>query len=707
MKKITYVLFALLVTLSAVFTNPTSSNASNDYTRLSGSTRLDTALQISKTGWPNGLESTEKSVVLARADDPADALAAASLSGTKDAPILLTYPNKLDNSILSELSRLGAKKIYILGGTGAISNNVENLLKSKGYQTQRVKGSDRFKTAEAINNVAGTSKKPKAIIANGVTVADALSASATSAINEIPIYLATKDSMRVQLPSNIKEVDIFGGTAAISAGIENQLKSKGIKVNRISGKTRYETSVKAATNLKINSNNIILVRGESVNKSKQDYPDAVAASGLANKLNAKVLLIHPTRSQDITKSYLAGKTLNTIVLGGKVAISDAALQGLGYDTPGQLTVHFIDVGQGDSILVQTQGKTLLVDGGNRSAGQKVVSYLKKAGITSIDYLIATHPDADHIGGLIDVLNSFKVGKVLDSGLTHTSQTYFEYLQIIDRKNIPFEVPSVGSNFTLNKEIGFNILNNGNGYNENNDGSVVAKVTYDKVSFLLTGDATIKSEQKMLSRSGNLQATFLKVGHHGSDTSTSQAFLNAVNPKEAILSYGKNSYGHPDSSVVNRLKNKKVKLYSTYQSGDIVVTTDGSTYSINAKPWTGNGNGDTTNPKPTPPSEPATTGKLDITGLDLDKEIVTIKNIDTKDIKMDGWKLVSVVGNQTFKFPSGYVLKKGATVKIVSGRGAVNNPPSQLLWTTGYIWNNSGDTATLYDPQGKKIDTLAK
>src|SRR5690606_14724480 len=175
-------------------------------------------------------------------------------------------------------------------------------------------------------------------------------------------------------------------------------------------------------------------------------------------------------------SYLAGKTLNTIVLGGKVAISDAALQGLGYDTPGQLTVHFIDVGQGDSILVQTEEKTLLVDGGNRSAGQKVVAYLKKAGITSIDYLIATHPDADHIGGLIDVLQSIPVGRVLDSGLSHTSQTYLDYLHVVDQKNIPLEVPNVGSQFTLSKGISFTILNNGNGYNENNAGSIVAKVT---------------------------------------------------------------------------------------------------------------------------------------------------------------------------------------------------------------------------------------
>src|SRR5690606_17474624 len=163
MKKYFCFFLAIVITLSTILFNPSSHDAASDYTRLSGSTRLDTALQISKTGWPNGLESSEKAVILARADDPADALAAASLSGTKDAPILLTYPNKLDNSILTELSRLGAQKVYILGGTGAISNTVESQLQSNGYQTQRVQGPDRFKTAEAINVVAETAQKSKAI----------------------------------------------------------------------------------------------------------------------------------------------------------------------------------------------------------------------------------------------------------------------------------------------------------------------------------------------------------------------------------------------------------------------------------------------------------------------------------------------------------------------------------------------------------------
>ncbi|MGD7021793.1 cell wall-binding repeat-containing protein [Rossellomorea vietnamensis] len=700
MKKVSIIFLVFLLALSSTLFSPIPSEASSSPTRLSGDNRLGTALHVSKTGWSAGLTTTEKSVVIARADDPADALAAASLAGVKDSPILLTYPEKLDNSVLNELNRLGAKKVYLLGGTAAISSNVDKTLKSKGYSVQRVAGAGRYQTASKINEVAGTSKGTKAILANGQTVADALSASATSSINEIPIYLSTKNELQVALPSNIKQVDIYGGTAVISEAVENKLKSKGITVRRISGSNRYATSVAAANQLNISSDKIILVRGESVKADKQDYPDAVAASGLANKLNAKVLLVHPSKGNSSSKSYLNGKNLNTYVLGGKSAVSNRALSDLGYDTPSDLLVHFIDVGQGDSTLIETQGKTVLIDGGKRTAGDKVVAYLKKAGITSIDYLVATHPDADHIGGLIDVLNQIKVGRVLDSGITHTSQTYLDYLKLIDSKNISFEVPTVGKVFTIDTGINLKVLNNGKGYSDNNEGSIVTKLSYDNVSFMLTGDATTKSESIMMERFNlsDIRSTFLKVGHHGSSSSTSQAFLNEVNPKVGILSYGDNSYGHPTSEIVSRLRNKNVALYSTHDSGDIVVDTDGSSYTINASPFTGGGEKE-------PPSDP--TGKIDITGLDLSEEIVTLKNIDSKDIPMDGWKLVSTVGNQTFKFPSNFVLKKGKSVKIVAGRGAVNNPPSQLLWSNAYIWNNSGDSAVLYDPQGKKIDQLAK
>jgi putative cell wall-binding protein len=312
-----------------VYTVDGIGNGVGTYNRLSGQTRLDTAIEVSKKGWPNRLNSTEKSVILARADNPADALAASSLSGVKEAPILLTYSTKIDQSVLDELNRLNAQKIYILGGQAAIQSEVENKLVDLDYSVERVHGATRFETAARINEVAGTSTSTKAIIANGYTVADALSASADAAINGVPIYLSNKNQLPVNLPSSVSSVDIYGGTAVISDVLETQLESKGITVHRISGKNRYATSVAGAMNLNETDSNIILVRGESTSSTKQDFPDAVAASALAKRMNAEILLVHPTRDIAAIKTYLQGKNLDAYVLGGEAAISTQVLKNLG------------------------------------------------------------------------------------------------------------------------------------------------------------------------------------------------------------------------------------------------------------------------------------------------------------------------------------------------------------------------------------------
>lgn len=270
----------------------------------------------------------------------------------------------------------------------------------------------------------------------------------------------------------------------------------------------------------------------------------------------------------------------------------------------EMFAHFIDVGQGDSILIQTpNGKTVLIDGGKKSAGDKVVAYLKKAGVTTIDLLVATHPDADHIGGLVDVLNAFTVIKVLDSGKEHTTDTYLEFLSLIDSKNIPYQVPSTGHEENLEPAINIQVLNSGDqGSSDNNENSIVLRMTYNNISFLLTGDATTDIEEEMMTRF-NVKSTILKAGHHGAGTSTSQPFVNAVKPEVAILSYGENnSYGHPVSEVVNRLNVVGAKLYSTALSGDIVVRTDGQTYTIFSKPWN-NSPAPTPEPIPTPQPTP--------------------------------------------------------------------------------------------------------
>ncbi|WP_406944502.1 S-layer homology domain-containing protein [Halobacillus sp. SY10] len=267
-----------------------------------------------------------------------------------------------------------------------------------------------------------------------------------------------------------------------------------------------------------------------------------------------------------------------------------------------LEVHFIDVGQGDSTLIESpSGKTILIDGGRKSAGQEIVDYLSSAGINTIDLLVATHPDADHIGGLIDVLEQMKVNKVLDSGKSHTTDTYMEYLTLIDEKDIPFKEAYTGEMLNFDDVLDIKVLNSKHSSNDNNDSSVVLKVTHGEIDFMLTGDAPTDIETEMVSRF-DIEAEILKVGHHGASNSTSQAFVNEVDPEVGILSYGENSYGHPNSTVVNRLWNAGTKLYSTCDAGTITVSTNGTSYDVNANEFDGSDEC-TTPSNPDPDSDP--------------------------------------------------------------------------------------------------------
>lgn len=257
------------------------------------------------------------------------------------------------------------------------------------------------------------------------------------------------------------------------------------------------------------------------------------------------------------------------------------------NTKNDMKVHYLDVGQGDSTFIELpNGKTILIDAGTQTAGQKIVSYLKKAGITTIDLIVATHPHADHIGGLIPVLEELKVNKVLDSGVNHTSQTYLNYLKLIDENDIPFEIAKRDAKITLDSDVEILVLTNGvdgETVNNLNDYSVSLKITYDDVSFLFTGDLEGDTEKELAQYYGNkLKSDFYQVGHHGSDTSSAQELLDVVAPKVAVFSYGEgNSYGHPHKEVLDRLYAMNVETYFT-PTGNVIVTTDGVTYTIDGE-----------------------------------------------------------------------------------------------------------------------------
>ncbi len=250
------------------------------------------------------------------------------------------------------------------------------------------------------------------------------------------------------------------------------------------------------------------------------------------------------------------------------------------NTP-QLVMSVIDVGQGDSILVEfPNGQDLLVDAGPRSAGQDVVSYLKKRNISRINILVATHPHEDHIGGMQDVLASFPVDKVWDSGYSHGSRTQENFLQTIKDKGIRFGMPKAGfsqmvGDAKLEVLAPVRALSGTN--SDANNNSVVLRISYKQTSFLLTGD--MESEERSTVSSWP-ETTVLKVAHHGSRNGTDKYFLSALSPKFAIISCARgNSYGHPHASTLSALKGAGIKIYDTEDVGTIVLSSDGKNVNV--------------------------------------------------------------------------------------------------------------------------------
>lgn len=369
----------------------------------------------------------------------------------------------------------------------------------------------------------------------------------------------------------------------------------------------------------------------------------------------------------------------------------------------EMRVHFIDVGQGDSIFIESpNGKTMLVDGGVKGAGQKVVSYLKELGVNKLDIVVATHPDADHIGGLIPVLNSIDIGQFYDSGKVHTSQTFEEMLTLIDTKNIPYNVPKTGDRIAFDDDINVKVLNANENATDNNDASIVLKITYGNVSFLLTADAGIALEKEMMQ--DDVKATILKAGHHGSNTSSSTEFIQAVHPEVTILSYGEgNKYGHPHAEVVDRLQAIGSKIYATAEAGTVIVSTDGVNYDVNSKEMSGT---NVSTPKATSAnvSTPKTTSaSVEIVSKDLIEEIVGIKNNGNEAVSLKDWQLISVEGYQVFNFPN-VTLQPGKTIYVTSGSNA-REGQNYLKWTKKQIWLNDGDAAQLRNAKGDIVSEL--
>lgn len=255
-------------------------------------------------------------------------------------------------------------------------------------------------------------------------------------------------------------------------------------------------------------------------------------------------------------------------------------------TSANVTVHFIDVGQGDSIFIDTSNMDVLIDGGSASASQTVIDYLHNLNITLIHLMIATHAHEDHIGGLIDILNSsITIDEVLVNNQTHTSATYTNFITLAQTHNLT--VAQRGQTFTLTETANLTVINPVQPleFSDLNDNSIVVKLQAGDISFLFTGDAEAPAEQSMLVSSVvSIKCDVLKVGHHGSNTATSQSFLDLVDPSYAIISAGlDNKYGHPHNETIQKLLAKGVTIYGTHVSGTIIASTDGTTITFQDNP----------------------------------------------------------------------------------------------------------------------------
>jgi len=242
----------------------------------------------------------------------------------------------------------------------------------------------------------------------------------------------------------------------------------------------------------------------------------------------------------------------------------------------EIRVHYIDVGQGDAVLIQSARNAVLIDGGDAKAQQTLLDYLRSAGVTDIDYVIATHPHADHISGLPKVIRQFGVKGVIMPDVVHTSGMFEKLLAAIEKKGLRITTPKVGDAFAAGI-IKFTVLAPTRKFKDLNNMSIVVRMVHGETAFLFTGDAEGKSEREMLKNRQTLRADVLKVGHHGSRTSTTNDFLDAVKPSVAVISCaGGNSYDHPHKETMEKLRKpeRNIAIFQTDKDGTVIITTDG-------------------------------------------------------------------------------------------------------------------------------------
>lgn len=248
------------------------------------------------------------------------------------------------------------------------------------------------------------------------------------------------------------------------------------------------------------------------------------------------------------------------------------------------TVHFIDVGQGLSVLIQSDGHFMLYDGGDRNASSLVVSYLQEQGVKTLDYVIASHYDADHLNGVVGALNVYETEKVLAPDYETDTRVFQSFQSVIREKDIPLIHPKPGETYQLGNASFTVLAPQSRSYSSANDYSVAIRLTAGDVSFLITGDAESESEAEMIKTGLPLESTVYAAGHHGSASSGSWDFLQRAVPEYAVISCGAgNSYGHPHVETMEKFEAMGIEIFRTDKQGTITVSTDGSSLTWSVSP----------------------------------------------------------------------------------------------------------------------------
>jgi len=432
---------------------------------------------------------------------------------------------------------------------------------------------------------------------------------------------------------------------------------------------------------------------------------------------------------------------------------------------GTVEVHYINVGQSVSTLVLgPDGETMLVDTGHyNDDGEYVLEYLQRHEITRIDHLVTSHNDADHIGGNAAIIDYYEtdadgIGAVYDPGIAASTQTYGEYLDAVEEHDVTLYETREGDAIDFG-EVDVDVLGPPDPYLESearNENSIVLRLTHGETSVMLSGDAEDDQEEYLIDTYGaELGSTVLKAGHHGSSSSSSEPFLDAVRPRAVVVSSAYDSqYGHPHDEVLRRLSDRSIPTYWTATHGDVVLVSDGSGISVQTQrdaptdplalrdgepiepgtsgdvverarfggePVTGDetadGNDETDDTDETDDSD----GEDETTATDpaaslavatinanaegddgenLNDEYVAFENTGDEPIDLSGWTVEDEAAH-SYEFPQGVTLDAGATVTLRTGSGT--DTDTELYWGSGSpIWNNAGDTVILSNADGEHV-----